>query len=511
MPKAVGIYVGRNEVIAVSAVRLLSGPKIQDYVIEPIKTDGADDVEVGKEVHKLKKLTPEARAICKALEKMKALGAFVNAAISPFEVVTRHFMMPAVPKKEEAGAIQFEASRYIPFKLSESVLDYYAHTTHKNVFSVTVTAARRDIIETCFNNLSNASAKVLMIEPAYCALARAFGTLNVIGKSKTYGFAFIQSDGNVNITLAANGIVYLSRDFILGGNPEEDKTRFFEEIKASVDYFYKLTGGDAVGQIFLTGSGDLKQWVEYLESSFSYTIRFDVANIPNEKDIPPEMQNAVFVAYGLALKSLNASSPLGEIKLLPKEDRRSSLPQMLSFLGVECAVVLVFFLLVRFLAFQPYLMHLENQANQILEPVKQVSQELAAKSIPELEGQQSNLAAKVRQVKSFTSKTVFFSSLFSAVGEGLPASILLDYINFEDQDSGRKEKSSNVKTQKRMNLKGVCYLGSSEKESDVINTWVKALAAKKVMAEYFSEIKMEEIKREKLKGRDMTRFQILGD
>lgn len=512
MSKGVGVYIGHSEIIAVAAVRSAGGPKIQHYAVEPIKTDGSDEFEVGKEAQKQKKMTPQARAIRRALEKIKQVGAFVNVSLSPFDVVTRHFMMPSLPKKEEAAAIQFEASRYIPFKLAESVLDYSVHITHKNIFSITVTAARRDLIEASLDHLRSASAKVLMIEPAYCALARGFGALNMIGKSKTYGFIFIQSDGNVNVTLGAHGIVHLSRDFILSGNAEEDKTRFFEEAKASVDYFYKLTGGESIGQIFLTGSGALKQWVEHLESLFNYTIRVDVAHFPNEKDLSQEIQNAVLIAYGLAVRSLNSPSPLGGIKLLPREDRRSSMPQLISFLAFECAVVLVFFLLIRFIVFQPYLMYLENQKNQILEPMKQDNQTLATESLEALQGRQASLKSQLRQVQDFTSKRVFFSSILSMLGEGLPSSLSLDFITLESERGGSDAGQGNDASMSlRMSLKGICYLGSAEKESDVVNTWVKSLAGKKNIEDVFSEIKIEEIKRDKVQNREMTRFQILGD
>jgi len=80
-------------------------------------------------------------------------------------------------------------------------------------FSVTATAIRREILDTCLNDLRTASAKVLMIEPVYSAVGRAFSTLNMIGKSKTHAFVVIQSDGNVNVTFAAKGVVYLSRIF----------------------------------------------------------------------------------------------------------------------------------------------------------------------------------------------------------------------------------------------------------------------------------------------------------
>jgi Tfp pilus assembly PilM family ATPase len=137
MPKGVGVYVGQNEVIAVSAAHTAMGPAIKNFAIEPINPENPQEPMVGKEAHKFKKLSPESRAILKALEKIKEPGAYVNVTISPSQVATRHFIMPAVPKKDEPGAVRHEASRYIPYKISESVIDYHVRMTHRNVFSVT--------------------------------------------------------------------------------------------------------------------------------------------------------------------------------------------------------------------------------------------------------------------------------------------------------------------------------------------------------------------------------------
>ncbi len=507
MPKGVGVYIGRNEVIAVSAVRSVTGPQIKSYAIEPINPSEPAEPVVGKEAHKIKKLTPEAQAIYRALEKIKEPGAFVSVAVSPFQVVTRHFIMPTVPKKEEHEAIRFEASRYIPFKFSESVLDFYLQMTHKNVLSVTATAIRREVLDTCLSDLHAASAKVLMVEPVYSAVGRAFSTLNMIGKVKTHAFVVIQSDGNVNVTFAAKGIVYLSRDFLLTGKMEDDKPRFFEELKASIDYFYKLTGGETVEQIFLAGRGDLKFWVEFLEHSLNYTIRFDVATFPNEKNISPDVLSTIIVAYGLALRALNYRSPLGEIRLLPAAERRSKPENLLGFFAGECLAAFVLFLLLHFIFFQPVMRRLERHSDAILAPLTQKDPEAAKKSVVDFRQELETMNAKMKQLNNFFQVKAPVNKFFETIGRGLPKSILIDQLSFGKATGQAGEAIEGMK--KRLDISGVCYLGSPEKEAGVINSWVKGLSANKVFQEQFSEFKLEETKREKFMDRNVTRFKVI--
>jgi Tfp pilus assembly PilM family ATPase len=509
MSKGVGIYLGRNEVIAVSAIRTGSGPKITSFAIEPIGSEGPQEPTFGKEAHRIKRTTPEARAILKALEKIKGNGAFVNVAVSPLQVVTRNFIMPTVPKKDEPGAVRNEASRYVPFKITDSVLDYHAYRTHKNVLSVTVTAIRMEVLETYLEDLHAASAKVLVVEPVYNAVGRVVAALNMGGKTQTHGFVILQSDGNVNVTLASKGIVYLSRDFLLSGKLDEDKTRFYNELKASMEYFYKLTGGEAVGQIFLSGAGDLKIWVEHLEHAFNYTVRFDVANLPRAKNLPSEALHELLVSFGLALRSLGYRSPIGNIQLLPKEERRSEPLQFLRFLALEFFLIFIFFAMVRFVFFQPYLVRLESQKKAIIGPADQEFPAFASLSIEDLETEKNQTNEKVMQLKKFFDDGISMSAFMMALGQGLPQSISLDYVSIEDASGNEMSPSGKVK--KRLNIRGICYLGNAEKETETVTVWLKSLAGKKIMAENFVEIRLEEIKREKFRQREATRFRGLGE
>ncbi len=504
MLKGVGIYIGRNEVIAVSAIRTSSGPRVKAFASEPIQIEAPpqDQDEEGKTNSKSKTTTPEAQAIRRVLEKIKEKGAYVTAAVSPSLVATRHFIMPAVPKGDEIGAIRHEATRYIPFRLADSIMDYHAQTNLKNVSSVTVTAIRKDVLQVGLEDLRLGSAKVLMIEPVYCAVGRAFSALRMLASAKTQGFVVLQSDGNVHVTFASGGIVYLSRDFLLSWNSDEDKSRFTDELKASIDFFFKLTGGEVLTQIFLAGAGDLKLWAEHLEHAFNYTIRFDCASFPDEKKIPPEALHSALVAFGLALRPLNYASPLGEIKLLPKEDRCAEPLKKMTFLGVECVAIFILFVLVRLVIFQPMLKQLENENAGILESANRDYPELASRSIEDLTSQSNALRPRLERLNKFIKYRGRPSSVLTSLGKGLPLSIALESISVDEK---------NAEGGKKINIKGLCFVGSAEKETNVVSAWVKALAANKVLSALFPEIKLDEVSREKKQDMAMTRFSVVGE
>jgi len=60
-----------------------------------------------------------------------------------------------------------------------------------------------------------------------------------------------------------------------------------------------------------------------------------------------------------------------------------------------------------------------------------------------------------------------------------------------------------------LDISGICYLGNSEKEAGVINSWVKGLSANKDYLEQFSEFKLEETKRERFMSYNVTRFKVI--
>ena len=147
MEKGIGIYIGRREIIAASVSVSKGIPQVRQFAIEPVSVDDSQEVKSKKSAQK--DLTPEARAIVRALQKINVKRAEVVAAFSPFQLVTRYFKMPMIPRKEWAGAIPYEARRYIPFHLEETILDQKVVEEKKDgqdQLSVAVSAAKKDTL-----------------------------------------------------------------------------------------------------------------------------------------------------------------------------------------------------------------------------------------------------------------------------------------------------------------------------------------------------------------------------
>ena len=69
----------------------------------------------------------------------------------------------------------------------------------------------------------------------------------------------------------------------------------------------------------------------------------------------------------------------------------------------------------------------------------------------------------------------------------------------------------NNKGKRRLQVDGICYLGGAERETEAISAWVKDLGGRKSMSHSFGEIRLEEVKREKFRNRDVTRFRVVGE
>ena len=127
----------------------------------------------------------------------------------------------------------------------------------------------------------------------------------------------------------------------------------------------------------------------------------------------------------------------------------------------------------------------------------------------DLLGEKEVMNGRMERLNKFFNDKISAAAFLMALGQGLPKSISLDYVSLEDATG--TDASQNGKSQKRLNIRGICYLGNAEKETETVGTWLKALGAKKVMAENFGEIRVEEIKREKFRNRDITRFRGVGE
>ncbi|MBI1977430.1 MAG: pilus assembly protein PilM [Candidatus Omnitrophica bacterium] len=524
MAKGIGIYIGQKEVVAVSLALSKGSPILDRFAIESIGdipvSGGAAAAEkkktswinslIPKKAEK-KVLTPVAKAIERTLEKIGARDkGRVIAAFNPFHVVTRYFEMPAIPKREWEGAAAYEAGRYIPFKLSEVIIDYRIAEAkgqrEAKTLSVTASAAKTDVLRSHVNHLRQASAMVDMVEPVFCAFSRALALAERLESDQSHGYLFLDSDGGVNLTLERNGIVYLSRDFLLSEDRKANETRFYEELKASFDFMNRLSGARAVERVYLAGTGDLIFWTDFLTSVFGKEVHFEFALFPTKQDIPKNVLCALFVPIGLAMRALKYKSPLGDLSLLPPVERETKPERLRRKLGVEFLIIALFFIVLRVLVLEPYVLYARRQIHH--EAISQSVQDpsLLNLSMDELRMLHGDLKQQERQLTLFSKQKVALGTKLKRLAQTIPSSIWLEQITYRRAEPSSSEIAPAGKGS--LSFEGHCYLGNPQAEVKAINDWANALGLDQSFLGGFNKVTVTEVRRDRYFDRDTSTFRI---
>ena len=515
MKKGIGIYIGQKEIIAVSILLQGGVPQVGPFAIEPISVQTGEEVSQKpknpfSKGHAKKILTPEAQTIARALRKIGASRAPVIAAFNPFQLVTRYFEMPLIPRKEWQDTARYEAIRYIPFKLSEMISDYHiveqGHDSQK--LSVTITAAKIDVLRNYVRDLREGSAQVRMVEPVFSALSRALSLGEKVETEKPYGFVFIDSGGWVNVTFIRAGVVRLSRDFVLSEDRAADETHFYEELKASFDFVRQGSDSEEVHQVFLAGSGELTFWSDFLTSVFKQT-HFDCMLFPTRQDIPKNIMGTLMAPIGLALRALNFKSPVGDLSLLPPVERETKPERIKRIVGVEFLAAAFFFIFLRLLILDPYAAYLNQQLLKRIGPEAALSPELANQPIEILRMDRDKSQARLNQLQRFSRAGASSGNLLRSLSKSIPSSVWLEGILYQGGDESSSAKDKQQKSEKELQINGTCYLGNPEQELQAINNWLKALGENKDFLKSFTKVTLQEIKRERFQEREVSRFRVI--
>lgn len=508
MGTGIGIYIGRKEVAAASLTKTKGVPQLDEFAIEPFELE---DSQAAPSAEKRKRpgssdLAPEVQAIERALSKLKIRKPQVIASFDPFQLVTRYFRIPLIPKKEQPDTFRFEARRYVPFKLEETIHDFHARTLkHGGVeeLFVTISAVKKEALRSCVDSLRKGSAKVNMVEPAFSAFARALAVGERFDEGRIYGFILIDSSGSVHVTLAEKGIVYLSRDFLLSENQLDNQTRFFHEMKASFDFVHQTLQIEQGIKVFLAGSGDVVFWSNFLTGVFGEQFSFEPAIFPTRKDIPRNILSSILIPIGLALRALGYESPLGELSLLPPEERLTKPEEIRKTVGIEFLMVAFAFIALRLLILEPYALWVRNQSVRQLSPEAAADGLLAAESVERLKSIQAELQGSTAQLSQFTQSKLAAGPILSLLSKSLTNSMWLDQVSV--QAGGKSERAA----QRGLFIEGLCYLGNAEREVQEINGFVKVLGDDPALAEKFKTVTLDEVRRDQYQGYELSRFRIV--
>jgi len=286
---------------------ILGGSKAKPKVIKsaraPIYTGPSDAGQKDKIA-----LFPPA--IKKAFEMSGIKTKAVNFGLPQDEVIVRRFRMPYLPDAERSNAVQFEAQKYLPFKLDNTISDFCVTKESKPQKSMDVlfVAASKQVMtkyETLFKELK---IGLSIIDTVSTALLRILSACNKIKEDKTTVVVYAEKNSRGSIAIIRGGNIYLVRE--LGALTSKDTflENILNNVRVSIDYYKRETKEVGINNILICGDVGLKELEAYLKENIAST-PIETFSLKDEIDGLSEISKKQMIAIGLAMASFEKPSP----------------------------------------------------------------------------------------------------------------------------------------------------------------------------------------------------------
>lgn len=167
MNNFIGLYLGIDFVDLV----ILTDVKGNLQIVKSVRTFLFDGTSIPEQKDKALALPA---GIKKAFESAKFNMGPITFGLPQDEVMVRHFKMPYLPEAERSNAVKFEAQKYLPFKVDETVSDFYItqesrETKNMEALFVAVNKQTMEKYVTLFRNLGT---RVSVVDVTPIALLR---------------------------------------------------------------------------------------------------------------------------------------------------------------------------------------------------------------------------------------------------------------------------------------------------------------------------------------------------
>ncbi len=499
--QGVGVYIGDSGVYIAEVVRTMSGIVLNRMAYEPFPTEM-------EESSPQKQLLFISETVAKCSKQAGVKPASVFSSPSPAKVVTRYFQTPVISKKEWKEAIRFEGSRFVPYRLDETVFGFYAkELREKKILEVVFSAIRINTLREHVRAAEGGGLKLWDTETPFHAMVR--GLRDKIHKKEDPILVLHFSRGSVALCLAKGDIFYVSRDFFISSEDPKYLEKFFAELNSSIDYFKRQTGDEKLPRILIAGDWDLIGWKQQVETYFHDGTQVEIATFPTKIPADLEKSSAYLIPAGLALRSLGVGTSAHDISLLASGAVAEERIAPRKWTGIVILSILLAGVLFYFGFFIPRSIHLKKalaNANARVSALSVQTPELASQSVSVLERRLTDIETKTKIVQAFQTSRSLIGEKLSVLSQTIPAPIWFSSLSYEESMAGGQLAVDKHK----LTIQAYIYFREiPEEELRRINEYVDSLRQSKEFMAGFNELKLEGVERMSTAGRNFTRFRII--
>ncbi|MDD5255037.1 MAG: pilus assembly protein PilM [Candidatus Omnitrophica bacterium] len=462
-----------------------------------------------------------AQAINEELKKNKIEESEVTVVLSGRDLIIRTFEMPLMPKQELDAAVNFEVKKYIPFKVEELVSDFQCRldkATKKNY--VLFVGIKKDTLNKYRSIFSQTGLKVKGIEYSAFSMLRLLGLagLNEKSVSAIVNVDLLEED-EINFVVLENGFPLFSRDIAVISesqrvvpaattvpgeeghlSPMLEKLR--REIRISLDYYDRTFPLKNIKKVHFIMNRDYYLELETFIRDIGLGTQW--VNITKGVGKPLPFSSAFLKGYSGSL--VKVATPV-KIDLLLAQEKTAKKPgpkqqnlltdfvryktEMLT-LGICGAICAATFLIGAYRVGPA-----QNELQSILSARAGVTTVSPTVSYDELLAVDAGYKLKTKAIDELVKKPIYLTEVLEVIPRSIPKHLRLLELSFRKSE-----------TRIELTLSGTAYLGDSEKEFDLVNSFLAALKEDPAFARYFKDVSISTIDHGQSQGVAVTTFTI---
>jgi len=507
---SLGIYFGPKEITVVES----KGKKVTKHIQIPQLVAPSGELE--------EKAPAEARMIETValfkdeLRKSKIEAREASVCLSGQDLIIRTFEIPQMPREELAGAISFEAKKYIPFKIEDMISDFqvtYDKVNRTNL--VLFMGIKKDTFNRYLSLLSELNLRVSDLEYSAFSVLRSLG-LSKLSSEGVVGVlsADLLREDEVNFVVAENGFPLFSRDIILSAGPETERLprepglaleKLKTEIRVSLDYYNRKFPTKNIKRIYLICNDDSRLELETFITQIGPFVQF--VDVSRNIDGAPPFYLSFIKGFCASLSKTirtNIKTNLLTVKerVAPAKEKAVALPSAPIFEGVKIdlkVVILGLVICVAAYMFGSYRMQpVKQEISDIVNSRPRVVIVNPDAPYEELTAKESEYKNRLAALNDVISKQLFVTKPLNVIPRAIPEGIWLTRFSFDKKEKDKAE----------LRLEGTAYLENSDEEIQAVNKFVENLKNSTEFTGYFKNISVASIDRTETDKISATDFSV---
>lgn len=486
----------------------------------------------------------EPNQLTQAIRQVVAASAVktrkFSVSIPTQDVLVRFFTMPVLPKAEWDTAVQFEARKYIPFKMETLVWDYRAMpSSSPNRLDVVFVAFPHELFRTIHDSLTAAGIQPTVFEPRSLSLARLIEQ----GKGKaTNEFVCLVDieEESAHLAIVKDRLPYLTRDISFlrtaerptvdygsgtpspveavhaqattlpdeptgtGVVPQEPHgsidpraQRLLNELSVSIDFFMREHASTTIARVILFGDETLiGSWARWLSDQLHCPVELGTPCLAQR--VPGGVPLSFASAVGLLQAGkLAAGQPLNFVKhAVAKTSSAQRLPAISSeellavvktpraaVSGLLAVGVLAVWWLIGSLMVQGE----QRRFHQLTRTATQTAWGLDHMNHEELEAVRQKANGQLTLLRQVVDHRLRMAAKMDALARSLPDGVWLTGLSFDNQltMAGTLEM--------RLGVNGACFLGETGPELNAIQQLEEQIKRNPIFVSGFGMTRVDQI------------------